>query len=62
MAQTSDTPSERSAEKFAALFLFNLGGLGPPSEPPTLQNRSAGARDWTPPGPPGQAIQDMTRF
>ena len=25
MVQTFDTPSERSAEKFAALFLFNLG-------------------------------------
>ena len=25
MAQSSDTPSKRSVEKFAALFLFNLG-------------------------------------
>ena len=28
MAQTFNTPSERSTEKFTALFLFNLGGSG----------------------------------
>ena len=53
MAQTSDTSSERSAEKFIALFLFNLEGPGPPPEPPALQSRSAGAGGWTLPGPPG---------
>ena len=48
MAQIFDTPSERSAKKFAALFLFNLGGPGLPLELPTLQSQSAGARGWTP--------------
>ena len=52
MVQTSDTLSERSVEKFAALFLFNLGfiekfaalplfnlgGSGLPPEPPALQS------------------------
>ena len=53
----SDTPSVRSAEKFAVFFLFNLGsaekfatlflfnleGLGLPLEPLAWQSRSAGA-------------------
>ena len=48
MAQTSDTSSKRSAEKFVALFLFNLGGPRSPLEPSALQSQSAGAGGWTP--------------
>ena len=33
MAQTSDMSSERFAKKFAALFLFNLGGSSLGSSP-----------------------------
>ena len=61
MAKTSDTPSDRCAEKFATLFFFNLGGPGPPPEPPSLKSLNAGAKGWTPAWTSRPHIQAMAR-